>query len=130
MFRFLELAEVDELHRESLSRFGGSAGTRDHGLLESALSSAINTALYADGDVFDVAATYAFHIAEAQAFLDGNKRTAIASALAFLSLNHPMREPAPPDLDALYDAMIAIANREMDKAGLAALFRRLFIAEQ
>jgi death-on-curing protein len=95
-------------------------------MVESALGAAINTALCGNGDVFDVAAAYAFHIAEAQAFLDGNKRTAIAAALAFLALNHPMRRPEPRDLDALYDAMIAIANRQLDKAGLAALLRRLF----
>ena len=126
MFRFLERSEVDELHLDSLQAYGGTAGTRDDGLVESALGSAINTALYGGGDVFDVAAAYAFHIAQAQAFLDGNKRTAIGSALAFLALNHPMRKPAPADLDALYDAMIAIANHELDKPGLTALFRRLF----
>lgn len=126
MFRFLELAEVAELHFASLRTFGGTGGTRDPGLVESALASAINTALYASGDVFAVAAAYAFHLAEAQAFLDGNKRTAIASAIAFLALNHPMRKPAPADLDALYDAMIAIATHQLDKPGLAALFRRLY----
>jgi death-on-curing protein len=126
MFRFLERIEIDELHRDALNAFGGSPGIRDPGLVESALASVINTALYANGDIFEVAATYAFHIAEAQAFLDGNKRTAIAAALAFLALNHPMRIPAAADLDALYDAMMAIARHELDKAGLAALFRRLF----
>jgi death on curing protein len=127
MFRFLELAELDELHSDSLKRFGGTAGTRERGLLESALGAAINTSLYGDGDVFEVAAAYAFHIAEAQAFLDGNKRTAIASALAFLALNQRMKLPVPTDLEALYDAMIAIARHELDKPGLAALFRRLFV---
>ena len=126
MFRFLELAELEELHIDSLRAYGGADGVRDSGLIESALASAKNTAFYAGGDVFDVAATYAFHIAEAQAFLDGNKRTAIASALGFLALNHPMRKPAGATLDALYAAMIAIARHELDKAGLAALLRRLF----
>ena len=126
MFRFLERSEVDELHLDSLKAHGGIAGTRDDGLVESALGSAINTALYGSGDVFDVAAAYAFHIAQAQAFLDGNKRTAIGSALAFLALNHPMRKPTPANLDILHDAMIAIANHTLDKPGLAALLRRLF----
>lgn len=126
MFRFLELSEVEALHVASLKAYGGSAGTRDPGMVESALASAINTALYANGDLFDVAASYAFHLAEAQAFIDGNKRTAIASALTFLALNHPMRRPVLADLNALYDAMIAIARRELDKAGLAALFRQMF----
>ncbi len=124
--RFLEFEEVNELHRTSLEAFGGANGIRDRGLIESALGSAINTLVYGGGDVFDVAAAYAFHIAQAQAFFDGNKRTAIGSALAFLALNHAMRSPTSSDRDALYDAMIAIANHELDKPGLAALFRRLF----
>jgi death-on-curing protein len=126
MFRFLERAEVEELHRDSLQAYGGTAGTRDEGMVESALGAAINTALYGNGDVFEVAASYAFHIAEAQAFFDGNKRTAIAAALTFLALNHPMPRPAESDLNALYDAMIAIARHELDKPGLAALLRQLF----
>ena len=124
--RFLEFEEVNELHRESLEAFGGATGIRDQGLIESALGSAINTVVYGNGDAFDVAATYAFHISQAQAFFDGNKRTAIGSALAFLALNHPMRIPTPADRDALYDAMIAIAEHTLDKPGLAALLRRLF----
>ena len=124
--RFLELDEVHELHRASLAAFGGADGIRDSGMIESALASAINTSLYGNGDAFDVAAAYAFHIAQAQAFFDGNKRSAIASALAFLALNHAMRPPTPADRDALYDAMIAIADHTLDKPALAALLRRLF----
>lgn len=34
-----------------------------------------------------MAAAYAFHIAENQPFLDGNKRTALNAAIVFLGLN-------------------------------------------
>jgi len=34
-----------------------------------------------------MAAAYAFHIAEAQSFLDGNKRAGLDAALTFLALN-------------------------------------------
>jgi death on curing protein len=78
---------------------------------------------YRGGDLFDIAATYAFHIAESQAFFDGNKRTAITTALTFLELNGAY---APPDQDALYDAMIAISACRLDKAGLADVLRRQF----
>jgi death-on-curing protein len=74
------------------------------------------------GDLFDVAASYAFHIAEAQAFIDGNKRTAILSAIVFLAENGFRCHKAD---DALYDAMIAIAQKRLDKKGLAAPFRKL-----
>ena len=70
-----------------------------------------------------MAAAYAFHLAEAQAFLDGNKRTAIASALVFLRSNGISVE-AP--MQPLYDAMIGIAEKRLDKAGLAQRFRELF----
>ncbi len=67
---------------------------------------------------------YAFHIAEAQAFIDGNKRVALASALTFLALNsYEFSE----DRAEFYDAMIAIAKREMDKEGLSNLFRESWI---
>ncbi|HAV61948.1 MAG TPA: type II toxin-antitoxin system death-on-curing family toxin, partial [Verrucomicrobiales bacterium] len=53
---------------------------------------------------------------------DGNKRTAIASALTFLDANGVYQTP---DQDELYQAMIDIANHRLDKAGLARIFRRL-----
>ena len=123
---FLTRAQIDILHERSLAAFGGSPGLRDENLLESALAAAINVWLYENGESFEIAASYAFHIAEAQAFLDGNKRTAIGAALTFLALNGNSHEPPPEELIQLYDAMIAIANREMTKADLAGLFRKLF----
>ncbi len=81
----------------------------------------MNVAAYGDGDFFDIAATYAYHIAQAQAYLDGNKRTAVAAALSFLQINGIEEWPGE---DELHDAMIAIAARRLDKPGLAELFRR------
>ena len=66
----------------------------------------------------------AFHIAQEQAFVDGNKRTGIAAALFCLQMAGI--DTTLPTSDALYDAMIAIANRTLDKPGLAALLRQLF----
>ena len=90
---FLEFEDVFRIHARSLAEHGGSDGVRDRGLVESALASAKNTFYYANGDLFDVAASYAFHIAESQAFLDGNKRTAVVSALVFLARNVFMLNP-------------------------------------
>lgn len=118
---FLTRAQIERLHDLSLARFGGSAGVRDESLVDSALASAKSTHVYGRGDLFDIAAAYAFHLAEAQAFLDGNKRTAITAALTFMDLNGTR---SLPDDDTLYDTMIAIANKQLDKAGLAALFRK------
>lgn len=82
---FLSRSQVDAIHAESLKQHGGIDGVRDSGLVDSALAAAGNTFIYGRGDVFDVAAAYAFHIAQARAFYDGRKRTAIASALTFLA---------------------------------------------
>ncbi len=120
--QFLDLETVLWLHRRSLAEHGGLDGVRDAGAIEAALGAAQNTYYYGGGDKFDIAAAYAYHLAEAQAFLDGNKRTAAACALTFIG------EPSPNQLE-LYDAMIAIAKRELTKAGLAALLRRQFPRE-
>src|SRR5262245_14028368 len=121
--RFLEVRQVEQLHADSLARHGGSTGIRDFGALESAVFSAQNVYFYSGGDLYEIAAAYAFHIAEAQAFIDGNKRAAVSAALTFLEGNgietHTSTTP-------LHEAMISIAKRELDKAGLAELLRTLF----
>ena len=118
---FLTLDEVYRIHARSLAVHGGSEGVRDPGLVESALASARNTFDYANGDWFDLAASYAFHIAQAQAFLDGNKRTAVAAAMVFLALNGVYAQPSRWEL---YSAMIDVAEKKKTKADLAEIFRR------
>ena len=110
------------IHARSLAEHGGSDGVRDPGLIESALGSAMNTFFYGAGDVFDVAASYAFHLAEAQAFLDGNKRTAVGAALVFLARNG--NYVAPP-FRQVHLAMLDIAAKLMTKAALAKMLRDL-----
>ena len=70
-----------------IRRFGGTLGVRDRGAIEPALGAAQNVYFYADANVFTIAATYAYHLAQAQAFLDGNKRVAIAVAFVCLAAN-------------------------------------------
>jgi death-on-curing protein len=122
---FLDFAVIEELHRASLDAYGGSPGIRDQGLIESALGSAMNAHFYGNGDLFDVAAAYAFHLAQAQAYLDGNKRTGAGAALLFLRGNGVRRVPKDAEI---YDAMIAIAERRLDKSGLAEMFRRAAVS--
>jgi death-on-curing protein len=119
---FLTLDEVLQIHTRSLAEHGGMQGTRDPGLVESALASAKNTFHYGAGDLFDVAASYAYHLSESQAFIDGNKRTAVASAMVFLARNGVYARPSRWEL---YLAMIGIAEKQLDKTGLASFFRGL-----
>lgn len=107
-----------------LESYGGATGIRDRGLLESAvmMPQASFGGEFVHKGVFEMAAAYAFHIAENQPFIDGNKRTALASALVFLDwqdieINDPQEE--------LYSAMIGLAQKTLDKAGLAVLFQEL-----
>ncbi len=118
---FLELDEVLRIHARSLAEHGGQDGVRDLGLVESALASAKNVLYYANGDWFDVAAGYAFHLAESQAFIDGNKRTAVVAALVFLAKNGIYTMPATWEL---YNAMIDVAEKKKNKADVAEIFRR------
>jgi len=120
--KFLTLAEVLYLHDESLARYGGSAGVRELGLVESALGSAQNAFWYGRGGLFEIAAAYAFHIAESQAFVDGNKRTAAASAISFLRKNGAR---FPKDDGSVYRAMMEIAEKRLDKKGLAAVLKQM-----
>jgi death-on-curing protein len=124
---FISREKVLELHRVSLELHGGLDGLRDPGLLDSALMQPEAAYFYGRGDLAAIAAAYAFHIAQNQPFLDGNKRAAMASALTFLEGNGI-------DIDKydgaiLYDAMIDLAEKRLDKAGLAEIFRKHLLHE-
>jgi len=118
---FLSRDQVLDLHRSSLEQHGGLDGLREPGLLDSALMQPEATHFYGQGDLAAIAAAYAFHIAQNQPFIDGNKRTAVGAALTFLELNGIDADNF--DGRRIYDAMIAIAEKRLDKAGLAAAFR-------
>ena len=109
---FLSVEQVAALHRLALARHGGHDGLRDPAAFEGAVMHSLNVWFYAQGDLFDVAAAYAFHLAEAQAFLDGN---GVA---------------VPAATEELFAAMIALAEGRMDKAELAAVLRRLGDAQE
>lgn len=86
--RYLGLAEVIGLHALVMERSGyHPAPLRDEALLESALMRPRMAAHYAGADLLRQAAWLAAGIAQAQAFLDGNKRTAFATADVFLRIN-------------------------------------------
>ena len=120
---FLTVEEVVEIHADQIDRYGGDAGVRDLGLLESAVHAARNVAVYGETcDLCDMAAAYLFHVAENQPFVDGNKRAALASGLVFLHQNGVAVED--PE-GTLYDIMIGVATKEMEKPGLASVLRSL-----
>jgi death on curing protein len=123
---FLTVEAVCQLHDLGLERYGGLNGIRDMGLLESAVAQARASfgGEFLHKDLFEMAAAYAFHIAQNQPFIDGNKRAALAAALVFLDLNGAAIEQ-PTDI--LYEAMIGLAEHKLDKPGLAKILRSLAV---
>ena len=86
---WIGVLETLVLHDLQLVAFGGSAGVRDAGLLESALARPRNLLLYGKKrpSLARLAAAYAFGIMKNHPFVDGNKRTALVIAFAFLDVN-------------------------------------------
>jgi death-on-curing protein len=84
---WLTVELVLAIHERQLKRFGGRAGVRDLGALESALGRARNRWAYEQDDLASLAAAYTFGIARNHPFVDGNKRTALLALVTFLGLN-------------------------------------------
>jgi death-on-curing protein len=86
--QYLHLAEVLELHADVMVRTGGEPQPpRTLDGLASALNRAATAGQYGGADLIGQAARLATGISRAQAFLDGNKRTAFYTAVTFLNLN-------------------------------------------
>ncbi len=80
----LSVDEVLAIHEELISRFGGSGGVRDLGLLESALYRP-RTGYYAD--IVEMSAAMFESLLMNHPFVDGNKRVAFFATDVFLRLN-------------------------------------------
>jgi len=120
---FLGLEEVLEIHHDQITRYGGTEGIRDLGLLQSALSMPQAGAgnQYFHADLFEMAAAYLFHIVRNHPFVDGNKRTSVTAALVFLEMNGI--EIRASD-EALVKTVLAVAEGKLQKGALAEFFRR------
>jgi death-on-curing protein len=119
-WRWLEPDAVVAIHDAQLAEHGGSAGTRDAGLLDSALARAANLASYGEPDCADLAAAYGFGIARNHPFVDGNKRTAFVAVELFLALNG--FELTADDADCVL-TMLALAAGDLDERAFAAWIR-------
>ena len=120
----MTLAEVVTIHSDQIGWYGGETGVRDMGLLESAIAQprASFGGAWLHKNLFDMAAAYAFHISQNHPFFDGNKRTALASALVFLRMNGTrIRDPKSSLIEVIY----RLAKGELEKAELSAVFRKL-----
>ena len=119
---FLIVEDVLAIHAAQIDLYGGPHGVRDLGLLESAVAQpqATSGGEYCHGAPFEMAAAYMFHIVQNHPFLDGNKRTGLVAALAFLDMNG-IEIDAPGG--SLYELTIAVAAAQAGKAEIAEFFR-------
>jgi death-on-curing protein len=128
-FAFLTVEDALSLHEDAINTWGGTHGIRDRGLLESAVGAATNVALYDQAaDIYDIAAAYAYHLAQNQPFLDGNKRAGLAAAAAFLFMNGIDLLDRDDDVESvLAKAMIDVAEKRWPepRRALASVLRRL-----
>jgi death on curing protein len=117
-FVWLATDVVNAIHEAQLAEHGGSSGTRDVGMLESALARPQNRAAY--GELPELAAAYGFGIARNHPFVDGNKRTAFVAVELFLKLNgyRLIAEDA-----ACVLAMLAVVAGDLDESTFAAWIR-------
>jgi death on curing protein len=104
------------LHEQSLAEFGGSAGIRDEGMLDSALGKPENLFAYGKPNIFDLAASYGFGLVKNHPFIDGNKRTGFVTAVTFLELNGYKFHASEADAAV---CALALAAGEMSEAAFA-----------
>jgi death-on-curing protein len=109
------------IHQKQIQRHGGGHGTRDEGLLESALARPENLAAYGEPTVFELAASYAFGIARNHPFIDGNKRAAFVASVLFLRMNGQQFHADQAEAAVVF---LRLAAGEFSEAELAEWFRQ------
>jgi death-on-curing protein len=90
-------------------------------MLESALAAVENRHHYDAADVTACAAAFAFHLTQAHAFIDGNKRVAAATTEAFLESNGFELRLTEDELVQLF---LDIASSQMSRDQVEQLFRK------
>lgn len=116
---FPALDEVLEYQSWLIEKFGGTHSLRERGALESALAAPVNRHLYEETDLVVCAATYAYHLSQAHAFIDGNKRIAAAIAELFLNINRAHLRASDEDV---IDLFLHIAASELDRDAVERVF--------
>ena len=117
---WVSVAEVKALHERQIARFGGPAGLRDAGALESAIGRARNKWAYEGADPALLAAAHAFGIARSHPFVDGDKRAAFVAMMLFLRKNGVRF--APPQAEAT-TIVLGLAAGEVSEESLARWIR-------
>lgn len=119
---------VVEINTFILEHEPGMKGSVDVAKLQGALGRIDNAIVYAGlDDIFEIAARYASSIANAHALPDANKRTGLAVALEYLSLND---YELVLDNDLFADAVRDLVLGEIEEQDFADLLYSQYVSEQ
>ncbi|MBW4640458.1 MAG: type II toxin-antitoxin system death-on-curing family toxin [Gloeocapsa sp. UFS-A4-WI-NPMV-4B04] len=120
---FVPKSDVLDIHKRQIERFGGLDGIRDDGLLDSDLAQPQATFFgeLLHPTISSQAAAYLYHLAKNHPFLDGNKRTAFATMIAFLSMNSYELNMTE---EVAYNMVMQLAQSEMTKEELSSLLEQ------
>jgi death-on-curing protein len=124
----LTFDDILAIHQLQLELFGGQDGFIDENVARSAVAQPELISQFVGEDVAYLAASYLFHIASTQGFLDGNKRTGAQAAVDFLQINgYDIRANS----DDLTELTMAVANHKVSKDAVVQWFRdRLISADE
>ncbi len=117
---------VIAIHSEVLAAHGGGTGIRSRELLESAVAAPQATIMGEPliSEPIEIAAAYLFYLCSNHAFVDGNKRVALATCLVFLSENGLLKDEAL-DVDEWENLTLAVAAGVLSRHEVTAKLRHL-----
>jgi death-on-curing protein len=120
------VSAVRAIHAEVLAAHGGAGGLREQALLESAVAAPQATMMGEPllSEPVEVAAAYLFYLCRNHAFVDGNKRVALATCLVFLSENDLLPNERL-DPDAWETLTLDLAASRLDRAQTTARLRQI-----
>ena len=125
-FRHPSVDAVLAIHAEVLKAHGGSPGLRSRELLESAVA-APQASIMGEPlikDAIEIAAAYLYYLCSNHAFVDGNKRVALATCLVFLS-EHGLLPNETLDLEPWETLALAVAASALERHEVTAVLRTL-----
>ena len=114
--KWITLEACQMLHGILIADYGGDAGIRDQGRLESALARPQNLFSYEKAKLPQLAAAYATGIIEGHPFVDGNKRTGFILAALFLEINGAKFDA--PEVEVVVQT-VGLASGKVTEAGYA-----------
>lgn len=124
--KHLTAEAVKAIHREVLTAHGGAPGIRDPTLLEAAIAAPEATMMGEPliSDPIETAAAYVFYICRNHPFIDGNKRTALATCLVFLEENNLLPR-AKLQTNDWEEFVLGVADGKLDRDATTYRLRRL-----